>query len=302
MKEENVPAGWMTPAQNASAARVPREVSRDIVRRLTARLGVQGLAVVTVGADSYTVSLRLLAAGSGEPDVLTMSLSDAASQGRVVERLSVTLPALVQPSLDASLVDVAGTQGAVVVRANAASGLAVDDVVTAAAGRPVTSVADLQAALTAHNFGTPAIALDVTGAGAASRKVASGVAKSVDTLPVRDPALLANRALLELQDAARTAGPGVDQAAVSINLALVHMRLGNWDDALAVLKDVQTPAGPGVSAGTVAYLNGLAFESLGRTADAQAAFSSAAAAPLARLWFQGPLVAPLARARLQSRR
>jgi hypothetical protein len=178
----------------------------------------------------------------------------------------------------------------------------VDDVVTAAAGRPVTSVADLQAALTAHNFGTPAIALDVTGAGAASRKVASGVAKSVYTLPVRDPALLANRALLELQDAARTAGPGVDQAAVSINLALVHMRLGNWDDALAVLKDVQTPAGPGVSAGTVAYLNGLAFESLGRTADAQAAFSSAAAAPLARLWFQGPLVAPLARARLQSRR
>jgi uncharacterized protein YdbL (DUF1318 family) len=277
-------------------------VSRDIVRRLTARLCVQGLAVVTVGADSYTVSLRLLAAGSGEPDVLTMSVSDAASQGRVGERLSGALPALVQPSLDASLVDVAGTQGAVVVRANAASGLAVDDVVTAAAGRPVTSVADLQAALTAHNFGTPAIALDVTGAGAASRKVASGVAKSVDTLPVRDPALLANRALLELQDAARTAGPGVDQAAVSINLALVHMRLGNWDDALAVLKDVQTPAGPGVSAGTVAYLNGLAFESLGRTADAQAAFSSAAAAPLARLWFQGPLVAPLARARLQSRR
>jgi hypothetical protein len=291
----------MNPGQDNAAARVPREVSRDIGRRLAARLGVQGLATATVGTDAYTVSLQLLAAGSGEPDVLTMSLADAASQGRVVERLSTRLPSLVRPRLDAAFVDVAGTPGAVVVRANETSGLAVGDVVTAAASKPVASVADLQVALEAHNAAVPAISLDVKGPATAARKVSSPVTMAVDTLPVRDPALLANRALLELQDASRTAGPGVGQAAVSINLAIVHMRLGNWEDALAVLKDVQVADGPGVSAGTVAYLNGLALEGLGRSAEAQAAFGAAAAAPQARLWFQGPLVAALAKAKLQGR-
>jgi hypothetical protein len=82
----------------------------------------------------------------------------------------------------------------------------------------------------------------------------------------------------------------------------VHLRLGSWDDALAALKYVQLPEGAGVSAGTVAYLTGLAYEGLGRAPDALTAFTKAAASPQARLWFEGPLVAPLAAARLQTRR
>jgi len=107
--------------------------------------------------------------------------------------------------------------------------------------------------------------------------------------------------VLDLQEAAGRPGTPAATAAAKLNLAIVHMRLGNWDDAQAALKDVQLPDGPGVSAGTVAYLSGLCAEATGRSAEAQAAFTKAAAATLARLWNDGPLVAPLAQAKLGKR-
>ncbi len=305
MKQENIPADWLGPMLGLPGARLPREAVRDMARRLSTRLGVQGLSAAVVGADAYTVSLLLLAAGSGEPDLLTLSLTDSASQGLVLERLNAALPSLVRLSVNASFIDVAGTPGApgaVVARAGEGAGLAPGDIITSAVGKPVASVADLQAALAAQPLTAQSIALEVKGAGGVVRKVPAPVTLGVDTLGVRDPALLANRALLDLQDAVRSPVVGVQSMAASINLALVHMRLGNWEDALAAIKDVQLLDGPGVSAGTVAYLNGLAYEALGRAPDATAAFTKAAASPQARLWYEGPLVAPLARTKLQNRR
>jgi hypothetical protein len=299
LKAENVPADWLAP--DAAGTPKPRDVTRDIGRRLAARLGVQGVAVATVAPDGYSVSLQLLAAGSGEPDVLTLSLADSASQTRAIERLNAPLPPLVLASLESSFIDVAGVAGAVVVRTSATSGLAVGDVITSAAGTPVTSVGTLRSVLASQTGTDATLALEVRGQGAATRQVASPVTMVVDTLPVRDPALLANRALFELQGAVRAAAPGAPKAAASIGLALVHMRLANWEDALAALKDVQLAEGSGVSSGTVAYLNGLILEALGRTTDAQAAFAQAAAQAQARLWFEGPLVAPLAKAKIQNR-
>ena len=302
MKQENIPADWLGPMLGQPGARLPREAVRDMARRLSTRLGVQGLSAAVVGADAYTVSLLFLAAGSGEPDLLTLSLTDSASQGRVLERLNAALPTLVRLSVNAAFIDVAGTPGAVVARAGEGAGLAPGDIITSAVGKPVASVADFQAALAAQPLTAQSIALEVKGAGGVVRKVPAPVTLGVDTLGVRDPALLANRALLDLQDAVRSPVVGVQSMAASINLALVHMRLGNWDDALAAIKDVQLLDGPGVSAGTVAYLNGLAYEALGRAPDATAAFTKAAASPQARLWYEGPLVAPLARTKLQNRR
>ena len=302
MKQENIPADWLGPMLGQPGARLPREAVRDMARRLSTRLGVQGLSAAVVGADAYTVSLLFLAAGSGEPDLLTLSLTDSASQGRVLERLNAALPTLVRLSVNAAFIDVAGTPGAVVARAGEGAGLAPGDIITSAVGKPVASVADFQAALAAQPLTAQSIAPEVKGAGGVVRKVPAPVTLGVDTLGVRDPALLANRALLDLQDAVRSPVVGVQSMAASINLALVHMRLGNWDDALAAIKDVQLLDGPGVSAGTVAYLNGLAYEALGRAPDATAAFTKAAASPQARLWYEGPLVAPLARTKLQNRR
>jgi hypothetical protein len=297
MKAENVPADWLNPNPGDAGQKLPKEVIRDISRRLAARLGAQGLAAATVGADNASVSFMLLAAGSAEPDVLTLSLADNASQARAVERLSATPTLFVRQSLDNAFIDVDGTPGAVAVRAGAASGLAAGDVVTSAGGKPVASVADLRAAVAAQSGGT--IALEAKNAAGVVKKVSSPVTPVVDTLPVRDPLVLPNRALLDLQVAHAAAPGGIQKAALAINLAVVHLRLGNWDEALAILKDVQATDGAGVSAGTVAYLNGLALEGLGRTADAQAAFTKAAASPQARLWFEGPLVAPLASAKLR---
>ncbi len=300
MQEEKIPANWLNPHPDATDPGLPMEVVRDMGRRLAARLGVQGLATATVGADSNSVTLALLAAGSGEPDLLTLSLSDSASQTRVVDQLGAALPSLVRPWLDAAFIDVLGVEGAVVARAGEGSGLAVGDVVTSAAGTPITSVAELRVTLASQSPAATTLALEVQGPGTPGREVATPVQLAVDTLPVRDPALLANRALLDLQGEAGAVATGVQRTAASISLALVHMRLRNWDEALAALKDVQLPDGPGVSAGTIAYLRGLAFEGLGSAADAQASFTQAAASP-ARLWLEGPLVAPMAKARLQGR-
>jgi len=302
MKAENIPADWLNPTPGEAGQKLPKDVIRDMGRRLAARLGVQGLAAAAIGADSDSVTFLLLAAGSAEPDVLTLSLADAASQGRVVDRLSATASQLVRQSLDTTFIDVDGTPGAVVVRTNAGSGLAPGDVVTSAAGKPIASVADLRTALASQSPSATTLALDAKSAAGAVKKASSPVTTVVDTLSVRDPLVLPNRALLDLQAAMASAPGGVQKAAVAINLAVVQLRLGNWDDALATLKDVQATDGAGVSAGTIAYLNGLAFEGLGRAAEAQAAFTKAAASPTARLWFEGPLVAPLAVAKLQNRR
>jgi len=302
MKAENIPADWLNPTPGAAGQKLPKEVIRDMARRLAARLGVQGLAATAVGADSASVTFLLLAAGSAEPDILTLSLADPASQGRALERLSASPSVLTRQSIDTTFVDVDGSPGAVVVRTNAGSGLAAGDVVTSAAGKPVTSVADLRAALAGQPATATTIALEAKGAAGAMKKASPPVTAVVDTLAVRDPLILPNRALLDLQMAYASAPGGIQKAAVAINLAVIQLRLGNWDDALATLKDVQATDGAGVSAGTIAYLNGLAYEGLGRAADAQAAFTKAAASPQARLWFEGPLVAPLATAKLQNRR
>ena len=62
---------------------------------------------------------------------------------------------------------------------------------------------------------------------------------------------------------------------------------------------MQLPDGPGVSGGTVSYLTGLVLKTAGRTAEAQAAFTKAAASPQARLSAEGALVAPLAKHELR---
>jgi hypothetical protein len=304
LREENVPPNWLGASLNpGQTPQTSRETTRELGRRLTARLGVQGVAAVSAGPEPFRVTVWLLAGGSGEPDILTINTADPASQARAVEMLSASLPPIVKSSLEIGVVDSAGAQGAVVVRssgAGAKAGLAAGDVIVGAADKKVGSVADLRAAVSAASPGTT-LNLEVKGPAAPVRKVSATLAVTAETIPP-DPAALRNRALLELRSLASTAATPAAKLSAQLNLGIVHMRLGNWEDAHAALKDVQLPDGPGVSAGTVAYLTGLALEGAGRLSEAQAAFTRAAAAPHARLWSDGPLVAPLARQKIQPRR
>lgn len=302
LQGETIPAGWLSAGETADAPQVPREVRREIGRKLASKLDAQGVAAIAAGPDPYTVTLSLLAAGSGEPDVMTINIADPAAQTRSVELLGAPLPPIVGPSLETSVVDVAAVPGAVVVRAGGAAGLSAGDVIVGAAGAPVASVADLRAKVAAIRPPDLTLALDVKGADGVARKVTAPAKIIADTIPLRDRALLYNRALVELKEATASAATPVERSAAHLNLAIALMRLGNWDEAQTELKDAQFADGPGVSAGTVAYLNGLCLEAVGRTADAQAAFTKAAAAPLARLSAEGPLVAPLAQQKLQPRR
>jgi tetratricopeptide (TPR) repeat protein len=305
MRDEKVSPDFLNLAlaEGPNSARVPKTAIRDAVRKLSTRLGVQGISAIAAGSEPFQVSIWLMAAGSSEPDVIALNLTDPASQARALEAIAATAPAVLRISLDATTVDLQGVKGATVVRAGPAvakAGLAVGDVVVGAGGKPVASVADLRAALAALPQTSSTIVLDVTSPGAAApRKVNAVVATVADTIPLRDRTLLYNKLLLELQDRAAAAVGPVPRAAAQVNLAIAHMRLGNWDESLNALKDVQLPEGAGVSAGTIAYLTGLAHEGAGRVAEAQAAFARAATATQARLGAEGPLVAPLAQAKLR---
>jgi tetratricopeptide (TPR) repeat protein len=300
------PSDWLLTDMLAAAgtpARYPRDTKRDLARKLAGRLGVSGLAVVSAAeSNPNLVTVWLLASGSGEPDRVVVDLADPASRGRAVEFLSSTLPPLVRPSLETSFVDLPGVQGAVVVRpagAGARAGLASGDIVVSAGGTPIASVAELRARVAAVRGTALDLPLDVQGAGGQVRKAAAQVAIVPDTIPMRDPSVSYNRALLELRDQVDGATAPTAAAAVRLNLAITHMRLGNWEDALTALESTKLPDGPGVSAGTVAYLTGLSLDALGRSADAAAAYKRAASSPDARLSYEGPLVAPLAQQKLK---
>ena len=115
-------------------------------RRLAARLGVQGFVAVIAGDERFTATVGVLAAGSGEPEVFTISTADQASQTRALDRLSGPLPAILRPSLGIGLVDVADVKGAVVVRSTAGAadaGPSTGDVIVGAAGKPVTLCGEL---------------------------------------------------------------------------------------------------------------------------------------------------------------
>jgi tetratricopeptide (TPR) repeat protein len=302
LKGTTMPPDFLVSVGQTSAAQVSVEGTREVGRKLSSALGVQGIAGVSPGSDAYTFVVSLLAAGSGLPDVISINTADATTARRSLEVLGVSLPPIVRPSIDTTAVDLAGVKGATVVRvwgAGEKAGLAVGDLIVSAGGTAVASVADLRAAVLAAKPGS-SLAVEVSGANA--RTVSVPVQNAVDTIPLRDPAVMYNLALLQLQEAARTAPTPVDRTAAQINLAIVHLRLRNWDQAITALDSAALPSGAGVSAGTVLYLTGLAYEGAGRTADAQAAFKKAAAVAGARLSTDGPLVAPLAQQKLRSAR
>jgi tetratricopeptide (TPR) repeat protein len=208
---------------------------------------------------------------------------------------------VVRPSIGSSVIDVDGVMGAVVVRPGGSgqkAGLAVGDVIVGAGGQPVTSVREFRARLAALKPGALNFPLDVKAADGTTKTVTGAVAMAADAVPLRDSSLLYNRLATELQDRVRTATSPAGKAAARVNLAIAYLRLGNVADAETELRAADLPAGPGVSAGTVAYLLGLCLEAQGRTADARAAFTKAAEASDARLSFDGPLVAPLARQKI----
>jgi hypothetical protein len=270
--------------------------------KLAADLGVQGLAAIESSADPDTVRLSLLAAGSAEPETLTLNPKDPVSLASVVMALAGELPPLTRTSLEALVIDVANTPGAVVVRPYpdgiaARVNLVPGDLITQVGESSVGSVADLFR----ETDKTPGqmVTLTVRSLAGTTRSVPILVKIIPDTLPLADKRLVYNAILLRLRDRLHEVTP-TDAPTVRLNLAIVQMRLGQFQQAIAQLELVRLPDGAGVSAGTVAYLLGMCYEALGRRGEATAAYTTASKSVDSTLSYMGPPTAPLAQERLQS--
>ncbi|MBU22762.1 MAG: hypothetical protein CL476_06625 [Acidobacteria bacterium] len=275
---------------------------RGLADAWTTLLDAQGVAWLSpiVGGEG-ALALHLLAAGSGTSDVIPLDLSNLGSRAAVIRTLGLTPPPVVRASLEVSLVDLAGIEGAAVIRlvpggSSDGAGLAVGDVVVGLDGSPVTAAADVGRAL--ERLGSRgALRLDVVSA-AGSRNLTVPIAEVADAVSLTDLSRLSNPLLLDMEDALADAETPLAEAAARLNLAIVHIRLANWDLALRELEQISLPDGPGVSAGTVAYLTGLSLTAVNRLGDAQSAFEQAVAAAGSQLYLGGPSVAPLAQQRL----
>ena len=279
------------------------EERRAAGERLTDAVSAQGLAWVAriAGDASDTFSLSLLARGSGVPDTVVVRLADLGSRAAAIRALSTTAPAATRPTLGASLVDVAGVDGAAVVRvamggAGQMAGLTVGDVVVGVDGAPAASAGDVRRGIESRGAGA-GLRLDVRRQ-ARERNVAVRVTESPHVVPLVGTEFRFNLLLPDMAATVAAARTPLAESAARLNLAVAHIRLRNCDRALGELRQVALPDGPGVSAGTVAYLTALCLLETGQLNAAEASLRRALAAEESVLFVGGPRVASLARQRL----
>lgn len=215
----------------------------------------------------------------------------------LLRRLNAPLP-LSEPSLGILCLDIPGEPGPWVLQASEAAlkaGIVLHRPVTAIQGQPVASVEDLRAALA--KISGPAVSLTQ---GAAT--VSLNLQTSPLELPFQAAKLSYPRAIAELR--LRLLGAtGPEAGLLRLNLARAYLHFDKPDRALEVLREASLPPGSGISMGNVAYLTGICLLRLGSVyiPEAIQAFNRALQDPGATLFgSEGPLVAPLARAALQS--
>jgi hypothetical protein len=286
-----------------AAAAISATARRDLSAKLGRELGVQGVAAVSQPAPgSPELVVSLLAAGAGEPDVVTFVPERVDSVGRAIARFDF-VPPLGRASIGALVVDVFDAGGPVVARVDAGSGaaklgLAAGDIIKTADGQPVASVDAFNRLIEAKEPGAT-IALQITAKGGlAGKSLQVPIVATPRVISAGDQTLLFNPLAVALRTRLATATP-VEQPIVRLNLAVALLRLGDAAGAKEHLEALELPASGAISSGTRHYLLGLALEQLGDTAGAQRAFQ-AAAATQALLTEDGPPVRLLAEQKLRA--
>jgi hypothetical protein len=302
LRANQLPAGWLAfdankRAVGGTADIVQPTMKRDASTRMASTFGSQGVAAITV-VDRNRVVISLLAAGSGDPDVLDVSLDSQDSIAAAIVRLD-RAPAFFRPSSGIVAVDVADVPGAVVLSADAkatAVGVRLGDIVTKVNGQAIADASALTTLLAGRKADDD-LMLELKDRAGATKRADLKVFMTPRLMGISDQTLLANRMLLALR--ARLAGQNspADEGVIRLNLAAALARVEAWSDARAELQRVKLPDGPGVSNGTVQYLLGVCADKLGNRADAETALKAAAATE-ALLTEDGPAVKDLAEARL----
>jgi hypothetical protein len=274
----------------------------DISTQLARSLEVQGLAGVALTSPAGDeMLLSLLAAGSAEPDVLSVKLNDGESMSAARRALSTTFP-LFRQSIGILAIDVLDVPGATIASveeggAAGMAGLQPGEVVVGANAQPVRSVIDLERALAAL-IDSRQLTLYVRAAAGGLRKEELTAALVPRALVMSDQTLLANKAILDLRQRLTAGLNSAEEPIIRLNLAIALMHVKNWAAARTELERVSLPAGPGISNGTVQYLLGLCYEALGLPADAMRVWKVAAADTTGLLTEDGPPIAEMAATRI----
>ncbi len=303
LRGSQLPAGWLA----FDAARRPIGVAGDILpatrrdasAKLAAAFGAQGVASITV-IDRNRVTLSFLAAGSGEPDVLDLTLDNQVSIAEANAALNRT-PGLFRPAMGLVAVDIADVEGAVVVAVDpdapaAQAGIEPGDTIIGAGGQSIATAVAL-ATMLDEFAGSGTVALQVRDRSGTVAPAAVDVTLAPRVIGTTDRSLLVNRLIAYYRSRLLESLPPLEEAVLRLNLAAALVRVEAFDAAREELLRVTLPDGPGVSSGTVQYLLGLCAERLGNLSEAQTAYKAAASSE-ALLTEDGPAVRDLAEARL----
>lgn len=306
LQDARLEPGWLAVDDTGSltSAGSIAMTSRDRLERgaeLARALAVQG--ITTVNSTTGTVgrvSLAILAMGSGEPDVLDMSLTETDSVKHALALLDQS-PVLLTRSAGALLMDVAGIDGALVAAVEpgssaAAAGLQPADVLVFAGAKPVASVADFERSRDEAALDQPFL-IDARRDGQV-RRLSLKLTRVPFLMSDKDRTLLFNKLLVERRAADAELTDEFEQSMNGLHQAIALMHGQNWREALGLLERVVLPPGTEIGPGTVAYLRGLCFEGLNQPGSAETAFRLAAGDPVARLTPDGPEIKPLAEAKL----
>lgn len=306
LKASQLPPDWLSFDINKRPLGVTAEINAPMRRELSAKIAqafdAQGVASVSVPSpvNRNRVVISLLGAGSGEPDVIELSLDRPESITDAISQLN--RPVMFErPSLGFSTIDVADMPGAVVAVVDpdgpaARASLQAGDIVLKVDGQAVNDTGALVTMLASHAANDD-LALDLKDRTGADKKATVKVFMTPRLIGMYDQTLLANRILADLRTRVLAPASPVEESIIRLNIAAALTRLQAWSEARTELQRVKLPEGRAVGNGTVQYLLGLCDENLGDRAAAEAAWRVAASSD-SLLTEDGPSVRELAEARL----
>ena len=281
----------------------PGETPQDALVRVTASREAELFLIATPVPDKviHRVELRL-ATLEGEEERLVVKPLEQDPLGALATRLN-TLPAIREPGLGLSLLDLPGEPGPWVLAASEAAqkaGIQPGKALTQVNGKPLATTQDLRQVLRQAAEGAPGVpgtaTLSQGGAPLTLPILTEALEIPLSAGDLCYPAILAQ---LRLQ----YAGAKGDEAnLIRLNLALGHIHFRQFDKAIDLLRDARLSTVSGVSQGTLDYHTGVCFLRLGTAYQTEAAqaFRQAMKYPQATLLGpDGPLVAPLARQALE---
>ncbi len=266
-------------------------------------LGVLSDDLVASQADFW---VWLPAPGPSLPARVRVGIDDGSAAATIRGALAAEL-ILSRRWLGAVLIDSEAAAGPVVIRVAAegpaaSAGLLVGDVVSAIGAQRVETAAAAGERLSALDPGVTVTLAVIRNGRAETVEVLLGSSPSVP-MPA-GPTPLYPAVLMLLTSRLEPGDTGDPAWVIQLNQAVVLMQAGAWEQAVDTLRQIpDAQTGPGLGRAAVDYWYGIAASALGPSYYdiARTAFSRAASVPGATLFHNdGPLVAPRARARLQS--